>query len=124
VRSISPVLTRSRARIVPQGHGDNKDKFSPEPVAFFCAVPPPPNPSIPLFAQRAQPKIRALKIACGSSCTLVTSNPPTSSLYFWGITKKAGEAQLKPIQFDEIQGPRAFVRACATHPAAAPQDTS
>jgi len=86
------------------GLGDVKNQFTAQAIPLFCAVPPPPNPNIPVFAQRVQPKIRAAKIACGTASSFAIIGQPFHSLYFWGITKKAGEAQTKPIIFDELQG--------------------
>jgi alpha-tubulin suppressor-like RCC1 family protein len=94
------------------GHGDAKDKFLPEAVAAFCNIPPPPNPNIPVFAQRIIPKLRATKIACGTTCCYAITGEPFFSLYFWGITKKAGEATLKPQIFDELQGIKIMDVAC------------
>ena len=94
------------------GQGDAKDRFSPEPVAAFCNVPPPPNPNIPAFAQRIVPKLRATKIVCGQTCCYALCGEPFFSLYFWGITKKSGEATLKPTIFEELQGIKVMDVAC------------
>jgi alpha-tubulin suppressor-like RCC1 family protein len=94
------------------GHGDAKDRFAPEAVAAFCNVPPPPNPNIPAFAQRLVPKLRATKISCGQTCCYAITGEPFFALYFWGITKKSGEATLRPTIFEELQGIKVMDVAC------------
>lgn len=84
------------------GHKDNKDHHLPTPVELFNFVPPPPNPSLPKFMQRVQPKIRAKRIACGSTATFAITQEPFSVLYMWGITKKSGEAVMYPTMVDDI----------------------
>jgi alpha-tubulin suppressor-like RCC1 family protein len=84
------------------GHGDAKDQFLPTPIPLFHFIPPPPNPNIPVFAQRIAPKIRAADIVCGATCNYAIGMEPYSYLFFWGITKggSAGEATLKPTQYE------------------------
>lgn len=94
------------------GHGDATDRLEPEAVAVFCNEPPPPDPKIPVFAQRLTPKVRATRIACGGSASYAVAGEPFCSLYFWGITKKAGEATLKPTIYEELQGCRIVDVAC------------
>ena len=47
------------------GHRDNKDVHEPTAVEMFSFEPPPPNPDLPKFLQRQQPKFRGFSIACG-----------------------------------------------------------
>lgn len=84
------------------GLGDAKDHLSPEPVMTFFNMPQVYADSVPMFARRNQIKVRAEKISCGQTCTYVLVKEPLSYLYFWGISKKAGEATLKPVVVDSF----------------------
>ena len=84
------------------GHNDNKDRFSPEPIAAFAVEPPPPNPNLPAFMQRAQPRLRAADVSCGAACTYAIGRAPLTMLYFWGITKRSGEATMKPFAMNDF----------------------
>lgn len=86
------------------GLGHAKDQMEPAAIPVFSMEPPPPNPNIPAFAQRSVPKLRCSKIVCGSTCSYAIVKEPFESLYFWGITKKAGESTTKPTLYDELQG--------------------
>lgn len=94
------------------GQGDAKDRLKPEPILAFCNEPAPPNPNIPAFAQRIQPKLRAIHIACGSTASYAIAGEPFFCLYFWGITKKAGEATLRPTIYDDLQGIKVVDVSC------------
>jgi hypothetical protein len=50
-----------------------------------------------------QPPLRVAQIAAGGSCCYAISTNDRM-LYFWGITKKAGEAAITPQLFDETSG--------------------
>jgi len=86
------------------GHNDNKNQMEPTAVELFSFEPPPPRPDIPKFLQAMQPKIRASKITCGNTATYVVAGEPYNSLYMFGITKKTGEANMKPTIVDNVQG--------------------
>jgi hypothetical protein len=70
---------------------------------MFSIDPPAPDPSLPAFMQRQQPKIRCESVTAGSaSCYGVMKD--TKILWFWGITKKSGEANMYPVQCDNVSG--------------------
>lgn len=85
------------------GLGQPKDQLEPMAIPLFSNEPAPPNPNIPAFAQRTQAKLRCSRIACGTTCSYAILREPFESLYFWGITKKAGESTTKPTLYDELQ---------------------
>ena len=86
------------------GLKDNKNRMEPEAVEVFSHEPPPPDPSLPKFMQRQVPKVRAQRISCGSSSTFAVARQPYFSLYMWGITKKSGEANMYPVQVQNVSG--------------------
>jgi len=94
------------------GHGDNKDQMEPLAVELFSFEPPPPDPNVPKFMQRQQPQIRGAQIACGNTSTFVVSGEPYHALYRFGITKKSGEAQMKPMLEDQVHGWRVRSVSC------------
>ncbi|GBG31733.1 Protein RCC2 [Hondaea fermentalgiana] len=94
------------------GHGDNKDHFEPTAVELFSMEPPPLDPNIPKFMQNQQPKIRGTQITCGSTSTFVVAGEPYNSLYMFGITKRSGEATMRPVVENNVQGWRCRSVSC------------
>ncbi|CAK9109956.1 Protein RCC2, partial [Durusdinium trenchii] len=94
------------------GHKDNKNHMEPTAVELFSAEPPPLNPDIPKFMQHQQPKIRGTQIAAGSCATFVVTGEPFNALYMFGITKRTGEANMYPVQVDQVSGWRVRSISC------------
>jgi alpha-tubulin suppressor-like RCC1 family protein len=84
------------------GHGDNKDLHVPKMLEFFANEQKPRPPSIPAFMWRSPQPRRAQHVACGQTATyLVDLN---GALYMWGITKRAGEAFMRPTVVEDVSG--------------------
>ena len=84
------------------GHGDNKNQMEPKAIAFFNNDVPEKPPGVPSFLWRPPPKVRAISIASGTSCTYAIANRQV--LYMWGITKKSGESTMAPAVFEGLSG--------------------
>ena len=56
-----------------------------------------------MFMRNNRPPLRAESITCGGSCVYVVSKND-NLLYFFGITKKSGEAAMTPQMFDGTSG--------------------
>lgn len=78
------------------GHGNVKDQFEPLAVEYFSLEPQPLKPGMPSF-YKPQPPLRCSYITCGGTSTFAVAKEPYFSLYKFGITKKTGEAYLKPV---------------------------
>ena len=84
------------------GHGDNKDQFEPKLLEYFANEAKPKPPNIPAFMWRSPAPRRAQHITCGATATyLIDLN---GALYMWGITKKAGEAMMRPEVVGDVSG--------------------
>jgi hypothetical protein len=85
------------------GHGVPRDQMTPKALDFFSSEPRVYSDDIPMFMRNNRPPLRAAQIAAGGSCCYAISKND-NMLYFWGITKKAGEASMSPELFDGTSG--------------------
>jgi hypothetical protein len=77
--------------------------MTPKALDFFSSEPRVYSDDIPMFMRNNRPPLRAAQIAAGGSCCYAISKND-NMLYFWGITKKAGEASMSPELFDGTSG--------------------
>ena len=63
-----------------------------------------------MFMRNTRPPTRAGSITAGGSCCYAIGRD--GFLYFWGITKKAGEAAMRPSLFEPLQGWPVHTVAC------------
>merc|ERR1711871_531421 len=78
------------------GHKDSKDVLRPRSVELFETAPTPYQEMCGVKPNRAE------DVVCGAACTYVVSN--VRALYFFGITKRSGEATMYPKLVDDVSG--------------------